>query len=554
MSFLRKLKIVFKPKGERPLLPAFKSIIHAVAEKDLIGDGTLINSYEVSGCKIYIVDAGGEGLYIVDEPPVSDDILKAYTLIKEHIEEAIEPTKVVNVHKFIEDTIWGAATMLGILKIVTQHFDVLKYYLTRDIFGYGPIHIPMIDPKVEEVKVEGPNIPVAVVHRDISHYYWLNTNIEFTDPLDLQDFVMRLAAKSGIVLSTAFPVAEGRSPEGHRITVSLGEISGRGSSFVIRKFPREPLTMPFLIANNTFSPLMAAYMWLIVESLGSFLIIGAMASGKTTTLQSIMTLAPPDFSITTIEDTPELRFPHTHWDPLYTRHTYSIGTEALEIGLFDLVKASLRRRGQYVIVGEVRGEEAYNLVQSIATGSGGACTFHASDIESALMRLTSPPINIQPSFMALIWCVILMKRVQRPDGRFVRRVANIWEIEPKWDPVKGIRYREIFSWDAITDKFYPETPEELLKKSVRMREVMYVKGLRESNLIEELKRRMSFLIECVEDEIFKYDEFVKRLKGFYKNFRTITITTNNLNGNKDKGKSRNNEEVDSAYDYFISIT
>jgi flagellar protein FlaI len=562
-------KYVFKPKPKRPSIKALPSkIIRAYSDIQLI-KGEIIAQYNIGPATVYVIHAGGEGKYIIQEPPVNDDILKAYTLIKEHIEHATMPESIVDPETFIQNEMETTAELLGIREIVDNYAQVIKYYLFRDIFSYGPIHVPMFDDQVEEVNVEGVNIPVSIVHRKISDFYWINTNIYFNDVDYLTAFVRRIGSKANIILSTAFPMGEGRSPEGHRITVSLSEVSGRGPSFTIRKFPRNPLTMAYLIANHTFSPLQAAYLWTLIENLASFLVIGAMASGKTTTLQTVLTLAPPDMKITTIEDVPELRLPHDHWDPLYTRHTYSLGMKGLEIGLFDLVKHSLRRRGQYIVVGEVRGEEAYNLVQSIATGSGGAATFHASDIESAIMRLWERPISISPAFMVLITSIIMMKRIKQPDGRFIRRATNIWEIiqDPhnilKKYNIQGVTltlrsgeqvtYTEVFHWDATTDTFYPDTPEELIKISPRLKTIMEMTGKTEAELIQELKSKIEFLKQAAEDKLFEYQDFIKRVKEYYYKTRIIkepqpiqqpTIQTNkeNKGGDPDENKEEKQQK------------
>ena len=143
--------------------------------------------------------------------------------------------------------------------------------------------------------------------------------------------------------------------------MTLGtEVTAHGSTFTIRKFSEEPITPTDLIEWSTFSPLSMAFLWLAVESGKSAIFAGGTASGKTTTLNALALFIPPLAKIVTLEDTRELQLPHPNWIPSITRHSF--GSEGRgEIDMYELLRAALRQRPEYILVGEVRGHEALTL-------------------------------------------------------------------------------------------------------------------------------------------------------------------------------------------------
>jgi len=235
---------------------------------------------------------------------------------------------------------------------------------------------------------------------------------------------------------------------------------------------------------------------------------------NTSTLNAMANLLRPTYKIVTIEDTPELRLPQENWVQLVSRPSYLATGSIGEITLFHLVKVSLRYRPDVIIVGEVRGEEAYVLFQAIATGHSGMTTLHAESIDAAVKRLTSPPMNIPPSYIPLINVSMVIKRVIRTDEtgrpRPVRRITNIWEIEDYE------KYREIARWDPVRDTFNLK-----LSDSIVLRKISELTGKPAENLIEEIARRKAILEWLAANRIRSYREVATYVQKYYVNPRAV---------------------------------
>ncbi len=359
-----------------------------------------------------------------------------------------------------------------------------KYHLEKARSGYGPLYPLIIDPHVEEIAVDGPNRPVAVVHK---HYpaRWVEADLAL-DEQEADSLSLSLARRAGRIVSLASPYAEGLTREGHRIAVTFTrEISRFGSTAVIRKYPERPITMADLIEAGVLSPLTAAYLWLLLEAQGFLIIIGSMASGKTTLLQALAGLIPPWSRVVTIEDTPEIRLHHRHWDSLVVRPS-SPGGEAPEIGLEELLKFSLRRRAEYIIVGEVRGREARLLAQAAASGHGSVTTFHADSPEGAILRLRLDPISLPPLFLRVITAFVHVRRIPVRGGRVKRRLYTVTEVD-------GDELVDVVEYSPSIDTNMPDRPEDLVRASRRLEWAWEKLGQPHDSLEAELEARARLL-------------------------------------------------------------
>ena len=468
----------------------------------------------VDQATIFLVDKEGRGFYIIGEPSLAPDELRIYSLLMENLYFTLKPVaKLEDPMKYIESFIWDAAEELGIVEAVRNSFPKYRYYITRDAFSYGPIHVPMSDPDVEEISCTGYGKPITVIHRRFTEYDWLDTNITFQSEDELRNFVQRLAQRTGKSVTVATPFTDAMSREGHRLAVTFAdEVTLPGSTFCVRKFPESPLSMAHLLKLGTLTPLLAAYFWLLVEYRGFMMVLGPMGSGKTTLANALLTMISPTLKLATIEDTPELKLPHPSWQRFKARHTYSITEARYDIDLQDLVKLSLRYRPDYIVVGEVRGEEIRALIQGAALGHGCVCTLHAESPEAALVRMRSPPMDVQEGGLMLVWCFSLLNRVKTADGKVVRRVLETTEVEPKDGKLV---FRRVFTWDARMDSFSPTSADEVAKRSYRLETVRRLTGWNKDELAEEINRRAQYLEKVVEEGRLSYPEFSEAIRRFY---------------------------------------
>ncbi len=379
-----------------------------------------------------------------------------------------------------------------------------SYLLDKARSGYGPLYPLIIDPHVEEIACEGPGKPLAIMHKLVPDR-WVDADIVLSEE-EADSLAIQLARLAGKTVSLAAPLAEGLTREGHRVAVTFSrEVTRFGSSFVVRKFPSRPITIADLIAQSVISPLEAAYLWLLLEARMFILIIGPMASGKTTLLQALASLIPPFRRVVTIEDTPEIRLPTPHWDALVARPPLP-GEDIGEISLEDLLRFALRRRADYIIVGEVRGREARLLSQAVAAGHGGMTTFHADSPEAAIMRLLLDPIDLPRLFLRSIAAIVLIRRMPDYMGGIRRRVVSITEITSDEELL------DVFTWDPREDTHKPSEAEAVLDTSEKVKKAWEILGIPHTDPARELAERASFLERHKEDDP---DSFQDALLHFY---------------------------------------
>ena len=391
------------------------------------------------------------------------------------------------------------------LKIAEEAIDKLLYYVVRDFLGYGKIDPLMKDHLIEDISADGVGIPVYVWHRV---YESMPTNIIFETEEELNSFIVRLAYLAGKNISLATPLIDASLPDGSRVQLTYGnEITRRGSTFTIRRFRVDPLTISDLIAFNTMSAEIAAYFWYIIENRSSILVSGGVAAGKTTTLNCLSMFIKPELKIVSVEDTPELNLPHENWIPSVVRPGFGLNGKG-SITLFDLLKAAVRQRPDYIIVGEVRGEEAYTLFQAIATGHLGMCTLHAESVEAVINRLESEPMNIPRPLIAMIDDIVIQIRTE-VSGKPARRVSTVTEIVGMDPKTKEILAHEVYKWDPQSDSFVYSGKSYVLE---RHRERL---GLTKKEVENEIEKRKAVLQWMVENNIRRYTEVAKVIREYY---------------------------------------
>ncbi|MCA9970200.1 MAG: type II/IV secretion system ATPase subunit, partial [Anaerolineales bacterium] len=333
--------------------------------------------------------------------------------------------------------------------VSVQQLEGIRYRVLRDKVGLGALQPLLLDPYIEDISCSG----VGAIFVEHKVFKSLQTTIVFGQLDELDDFVVWLGEWIKSPVTVRNPIVDATLPDGSRINIVYGrEISKRGSNFTIRKFGGTPISVIELIEFGTLDYMMAAYLSLILEDGMNLFVVGATASGKTTTLNALNTFILPEAKIVTIEDTPEVQVPHKNWVREVTR---DMGRQAVgsSVGMFDLLKAALRQRPDRIIVGEIRGEEGRIAFQAMQTGHGVMSTFHAASVEKLIQRLTGDPINIPKTYIDNLNVAVIQAAVRLPNKRMVRRILSINEIIG-YDPYsESFSFLEAFRWNPANDTF-----------------------------------------------------------------------------------------------------
>jgi flagellar protein FlaI len=443
----------------------------------------------------------GEYKYVLDELQLDPLERSVYNRILEILLAEIESPKeeILDPRKFFAEEakkiVDKYRISLGWLPDVSWY--KILYHAERDLVGFGRIDPLMRDPNIEDISCDGVNRSVYIWHRN---YESIETNLQFENDEELDNIVVKLVHMAGKHVSSAFPIVDASLPGKHRLAVCYRrEVTPFGTAFTIRKFREDPYSIVDLINLGTFSEEMSAYLWICLENRASIMVLGGTAAGKTTALNALACLIKPGSKIITIEETAELNLPHENWVSLIARQSYGLGGSSVgEVTLFDLVKTSMRHRPDVLIVGEVRGQEAYVLFQALATGHGGLCTMHAENLDSAIKRLTQKPMDISPAYIPLMNVVLSVQRVHLMKGtekKAYRRVMNVNEIADYED------YRCTFRWHPAKDAYLSTFDKSIMLSSISERT-----GVDKKDLLDEMNRRKDVLHWMIERNIRSYKD------------------------------------------------
>lgn len=360
----------------------------------------------------------------------------------------------------------------------SKSLNKLMYYITRDFVDYGKLDPVIRDNRTEDISVNGPDIPVYIYQR---HHGSIRSNVVFNQQ-ELDALIYKLAQRAGRHISLSKPLLSASLPNKDRIELSIGrEVTTKGSTVTIRRFKDIPITPIGLVNYGTFSVEMMAYLWMAVENGFNILVSGATASGKTTTLNALSMFIPPESKIVSIEDTREINLMHENWIPGVTRETEGAhGT----IEMFDLLRSALRQRPEYILVGEVRGREAYTLFQAMATGHITLSTVHADSADAVVRRLTKPPIDV-PLMLLDSLDIITIQRMVKVADKGVRRCVQVIEITGIDFDAELLKTNELFNWRPDTFVFTGE--------SKIFEDIMATLNMSEEELAEEFARRVRII-------------------------------------------------------------
>ena len=453
-------------------------------------------------------ESEGSYLYDVDELVMTNEERELYN-------------RLTNIFEYELKSPWAEETLQESFQrqlpsIIAEHQSALEgtdqiglrkvlYYLERDLIGYGRIDALFCDPLIEDISCLGTGKPIFLYHRK---YENARTNIVFSDEEELDDFITRIVHRQGKHVSIAHPIVDLTLPGKHRLAVSFGkETTPAGTSFTIRKFREDPITIVDLIMNETIDESIAAYLWMLMESKMSVMIVGPTGAGKTTALNAIACLVKPDYKMISIEEVSEINLPQENWISTIARPGFG-GDDEGEVSLYDLIKSAVRHRPAIIIVGEVRGEEAYVLFQALATGHGGMCTLHAEDAETVIKRLTQPPMNIPQGILPLMNCIIVVKQVKNSSFMQTFRKASTRKFVKISELDANGSIHDVISWNPSTDSFEIELDQSYLLNKISMNLDVPLSVVR-----QELERRKQILLKMVEKNLRDFKSVHKALNS-----------------------------------------
>jgi flagellar protein FlaI len=460
-------------------------------------------------------------VYYIEEPGLNKKEKELLEKIKSDLRELID-VEISVIEKrekaidYLEEKLKAVLAETGITLPKETYIKII-YYIIRDFVGLNEIEPLMNDPYIEDVGCDGLGIPLYIVHRKFGS---VETDIVFKDLDYLNNFVIKLSERCGRYVSYAKPLMDGTLPDGSRVQVSLAkDVTTRGPTFSIRKFKASPFSPIELIDLKTASPELMAYLWLAVEHSTSLLICGGVATGKTTLLNSITMFIPPENKIVSIEDTRELNLPHQNWIPSVSRVGFGVpeasGRRYGEVSLFELLKESFRQNPDYVIVGEVRGKEAYVMFQGMSSGHPSIGTIHAGSVDDVIKRLETPPIELSPSLVETLDLIVVMVHAKE-KGKSSRRVKEIVEmisVDSKTGKAHTLRS---FVWVPSDDNY-----ESNVRESRLLREISFHKGIPFPTIMDELRDRRAMLEWMRSYGVTDFHDVCRMINLYYKDTSTV---------------------------------
>jgi flagellar protein FlaI len=494
----------------------------SVFEKGEVEEEKKVNDYAT----IKILEYSNEYYYKVEEPELTEfeklilketkskliDSLK-YEDLDEYEADTMEETVRNLAKNIIKNYISPGSAFTNKLKslfgrdtgedVTQDKIDRILYYVVRDLVYYGKVTPIMDDDKIEDISCDAPNLPIFVYHSD---YRDVMTNVAFEEN-ELDAFIRTLSQLSGKHISRSDPRVDGSLPDGSRVQLTLGEeVTSDGSNFTIRKFDEIPFTPVDLVRLGTFSLEQMAYLWLCIENNKSLIFAGGTASGKTTSMNAVSLFIPPGSKTITIEDTREITLRHNNWIKSVTRDSFG-GEDKGEVGMYKLLRDALRQRPEYIIVGEIRGEEAQTLFQAMSTGHTTYSTMHADSVGSAINRLENPPINVARMMLQSLDIICVQNQAFVNDER-VRRNESITELLGIDTDTRNIRTEPVFEWDSMTDTFNKTGDSKALA------DIKQTRAWSDRELEEALEKRRRLLNEMVEQGINDYKVVTDIIRAF----------------------------------------
>ena len=385
----------------------------------------------------------------------------------------------------------------------------LEYIIIRDLIKNGPLEPLLSDEMLEDIHSVG----LKHIHMDHKVFGMVTSNIRFREREILSRYLRAMSERIGRPVSDNKPIIDGALLDGSRINIIFSDdVSMLGPSFTIRKFGEETISIIQLIKWGTISTQVAAYIWICLEYGMSVLVSGETASGKTTTLNAILPFIDHNVKIYSAEDTPEVKVRHKIWQRLVTRDSKN---EESRVEMFDLLKAALRSRPRYIIIGEIRGVEGATAFQAMQTGHPVIATFHASSIVKMIQRFTGDPINVPIRFFDNLNFAIFQEVVEAPGGGIARRVTGIDEVIGYNKHSDGVLTRGMFEWDPVKDKHYFRG---MFQSHLLENKIAAMAGFsNKRDIYDEMLKRAAALDKMADRDLTHYDDVFDLLGIYYNN-------------------------------------
>lgn len=459
----------------------------------------------------------GEVIYEVEEPLLEKEEQANLQRIESAMREVINVSmtgkdkSLENLLDYVDKTARLIISELG-LQIGEESYNKMFYYLYRNFIGLNEIEPMMQDYFIEDIECNGMGENMYIVHRTFRN---IKTTVKFNDMEKLSNFVEKLAQKTGRYISYANPILDGSLPDGSRINATYTQdITSKGPTFTIRKFTKTPWTPSQLIGFHTMSPEMLAYFWIVLQYQSNLMIVGGTASGKTTLLNALAFFIPQENRVVSIEDTRELNLPRENWLPSVVRSGVSGSAKgAGNVDMFSLLKASFRQNPDYVIVGEVRGEEASVLFQGMASGHASISTMHGDSVESITRRLMTPPINLSPMLVNGLDVMAIMTHavIGGKETRRLREIVEVVNIDEKGVAITNTP----FKWNPADDKFYYAPGSKVFEK------IGAKYGMNIQQLQKEFETRTRLIYALYQNKVLNYEEVQRVINDYSKSPQTV---------------------------------
>ncbi|MEK9651891.1 MAG: type II/IV secretion system ATPase subunit [Poseidonia sp.] len=395
------------------------------------------------------------------------------------------------------------------ITVTQEQRQRLTYVVIRDLIRNGPLEPLLSDEMLEDIHSVG----LKHIHMDHKVFGMVTSNIRFRERELLARYLRAMSERIGRPVSDNKPIIDGVLLDGSRINIIFSDdVSMLGPSFTIRKFAEETISVVQLIKWGTMSAQQAAYIWICLEYGMSVLVSGETASGKTTTLNAILPFIDHNVKIYSAEDTPEVKVRHKIWQRLVTRDAKN---EESRVEMFDLLKAALRSRPRYIIIGEIRGVEGATAFQAMQTGHPVIATFHASSIVKMIQRFTGDPINVPIRFFDNLNFAIFQEVVEAPGGGIARRVTGIDEVIGYNKHSDGVLTRGMFEWDPVKDKHYFRG---MFQSHLLENKIAAMAGFaNKRDIYDEMLRRADAIQRMADRDLTHYDDVFDLLGLYYSN-------------------------------------